>query len=401
MAFTANDPHSLQRALNLILEERSALLYDQLRARRCRMSPREAVVFLKDVFVLLSQREAYDPMLAAALTAPQDALFGLVPLYYAACILLKRRQFADGFALLAAFRNRCLEKLADLPTEDTDGFLVLLRHAVLLTDESYLETPYYREQLQANQALLDTLHWEPPPEGADDAQPVLVVACDHRYARLFLERFLASADTLCRDRLIHLHLVDPPDTAHPLDGLPRPAGNRLAASWERSGKLKSSAYYASARFVRAGELLERYRRPIQIFDVDVALRHPPEMLDQAMRNADFGCFRTGMLNPCSEYLAEVTAFMPTPAGLALADMLRRLILSKMSIKQELLWLIDQAVLYSAIYVLAEKAGRLRVADFTRETGMRNEQYIQQCDGTVDKLALMKAAGDAAARDAGA
>ncbi len=395
MGTWTDDPKSLQHAVDLILAGRSESLYARLKSPRGGLTAREAVVFLKDVFVRLAEQEACDAMLAAALKVPVDALFALVPTYYAACILLRRREFDQGFALLTAFRNRCLDHLANLPTDDTDGFLVLFRHAVLLDDHRYPETPYFQERWRANEAALDTLHWaegEPTPADDDD-RPVLLVACDHRYAGLFLGRFLASVDRLCRDRLIHLHVVDPPDPVRLRADLPTPERNRLVVSWEGSGRFRSSAFYASARFLRVAELLRHYRRPIQIFDVDVALRYPPETIDRAMAEADFGCFRTGMLNPCSEFLAEVTAFMPTPAGLELADLLRQLILSKMSIKRELLWLVDQAVLYSAIYRLAEKAGRLRVSDFTRALGMRNEQYIEQCaPNFVDKLALMKTAG---------
>ena len=138
--------------------------------------------------------------------------------------------------------------------------------------------------------------------------------------------------------------------------------------------------------------MAHYGRQLQIFDVDVALRHPLAPLDQAMAGADFGCFRTGLLNPCSEFLAEVTAFRPTAAALELAELQRGLILARMSMKRPLLWLIDQATLYSAIYILGERGGRLRVADFTRLTGLRNDAFIEQCDPTtVDKLSLMKAA----------
>ncbi len=391
-----HDVHSLRHATDLILSGRSAQLYAWLKSPRSGLTPRQAVVFLKDVFVLLARANADDAILAAALKVPVDGLLALVPTYYAACVLLRRRNFEPGFAMLTAFRNRCLDNLAALPTEDTDGFLVLFRHAVLLDDDRYSETAYFRSQVQVNESVLDQLHWARAPEPAlDDGRPVLMVACDHRYAGLFFGRFLASVDRLCRGRLVHLHIVDPIDPARPDAGLPTPRHNRLAVSWESSGPFASSAYYASARFVRVGELMRHYQRPIQIFDVDVALRHPPETLDHVMEHADFGCFRTGMLNPCSEFLAEVTAFMPTSAGLELADLLRRLILSKMSIKRELLWLVDQAVLYTAIYRLAEKAGRLRVADFTRKLGVPNDQYIEQCESSaVDKLAMMKTAATA-------
>jgi hypothetical protein len=63
----------------------------------------------------------------------------------------------------------------------------------------------------------------------------------------------------------------------------------------------------------------------------------------------------------------------------------------MSMQRPLLWLIDQAALYSAVYILAEKAGRLRISNFTRNIGMRHDDYIALCGQEVDKLRLMKQA----------
>jgi hypothetical protein len=165
----------------------------------------------------------------------------------------------------------------------------------------------------------------------------------------------------------------------------------VAVSWEASGVFKCSAYYASARFVRMAALLRHYRRPIRLFDVDAALRQPVTRLEPAMADADFGCFRMPRLDPGSVYQASVTAFQPTPAGLELADLLGKLILSKMSLLRPLLWLIDQASLYSAITQLADRDGRLRVADFTRRLGLPLADFIETAGDAETKLALMQQA----------
>jgi hypothetical protein len=387
-----HDEGAVRTAGVLILKGQSEVVYRWLKSRPGEPADPRALVFLKDVFVILLRQNAHDAILAAALKAPARELFAVVPGYFAACVFLHRRQFETGFALLHAFRDRCLQNLERLPTDDADGFMVLFRQSLLLDDERYLSTPYYRDHQAINEAQLDDLHWiEAPPDGPEDEQPVILVSCDQKYAGLFLTGFLASVERLCRDRLVHVHLMDPQQQSPRLDELPVLDHNRLALTWERCGSLKCSAWYASGRFVRMPELLRRYRRPIYSFDADVTLNHPIERIGEAMTGADFGCFQWDFPSPCSVYLAAVTAFMPTAAGLEFATLVRNLILSKMSMQRPLLWLIDQAALYSAVYILAEKAGRLRISNFTRNIGMRHDDYIALCGQEVDKLRLMKQA----------
>ena len=378
-------PGWLLQALALVLDGRAELLYRGLLPRRRAVLGRDdGVVFLKDVFLLLAGRKAHDAILEAAAQAPAAELFSVIPVYFAACVLLARREFDQGFALLAAFRTRCLANLPALPTGDGDGFMVLFRHALLVNDPGYDETPWYGEALAANRARLGELCWA-VADDVPDPRPVLAVSCDQRYAERFLPRFLASVERLCAGRLVHLHLIDPePEPPAP----PALAGNRLAVTWERSGDLKCGAWYASARFVRMAALLEHYRRPVVMFDADVALRHPVETLERAMDGADFGCFRMDRLDPGSVYQASVTAFRPTPAGLELARLTGDLILSKMSIRRPLLWLIDQASLYSAITMMGE---RLRVADFRARLGLEITGYVEWCPATDEKLRLLKQA----------
>ncbi len=385
-------------ALGLLLSQRAAQLYSWLLPQRRRHCSDHELVFLKDAFLVLAQRKAHDAILAAAAAAPPGTITALIPTYFAACVLLARRRFDEGFALLSGFRNGCLANLAALPVEDSDGFMVLFRHALLVTGPDYPASDYFRDQLAANRVRLDDLKWQTPPpaeaEGDEARPPVLMVSCDQVYADRFLARFLDSVDRCCQDRLVHLHLIDP--ASEPPLPVAEPARNRLAVTWERSGSLRCSAWYASARFVRMAELLDHYRRPILCFDVDVALNHPPEPVEQALGEADFGCFRMDRHDPGSVYQASVTAFRPSPAGIELAVLLRDLILSKMSIQRPLLWLIDQACLYSAITQLGDLDGRLRVADFTAALGMTVHDYVTFGGSAEEKLGMMIAASSPAA-----
>ena len=380
----------IYQALAVLLDGRADILYRRLlparRKRGC-----DGVLFLKDVFLMLAQHKAHDTILAAAAKAPGHELYTIIPSYFAACVLLERRQFDQGFALLTAVRNRCLASLATLPTEDSDGFMVLFRHALLVNDHTFLKTTYFRDNLALNRAKLGPLHWAQRGTPAAAADAVIVVSCDQRYAELFLPRFFTSVTRWCHGRLIHLHLIDPEPTPPDPGHLPPVGDNALALTWEHSGELKCSAWYASIRFVRAAALLEHYQRPIVIFDVDVALTQAPKALEAILATVDFGCFRMDRLDPGSVYQASVTAFRPTPAGLELARLLHDLILAKMSIQQPLLWLIDQASLYSAITWLGDQCGRLRVADFTAELAQTVEEYVAFCDRNDEKLRLMKLA----------
>ncbi len=382
----------LFEAATLILDDRAETVYRRLLPRRRQSLGCDGILFLKDVFLILAWNKAFDAILNAAAKAPSQELYAIIPTYFAACVLLARHRFEEGFALLGAFRSRCLANLAALPSDDGDGFMVLFRHALLVNDGSYLETPYYRENLATNRAKLGPLRWATSaPERGDDARPVVMVSCDQRYAQLFLPRFLASVEHWCQDRLVHVHLLDPDPAPPDPAALPALQRNRLALTWEECGALKCSAWYASARFVRIAALLEHYRRPILLFDVDVALLHPLDLIEAPLASADFGCFRMDRLDPGSVYQASVTAFQPTAAGQDLARLLGALILSKMSLRRPLLWLIDQASLYSAITLLSDQAGRLTVADFTRALGMTVEEYVEFCDRNAEKLHLMKLA----------
>jgi len=386
-----------------------------------------ALVFLKDVFLLLSQQQAHDAILAAAAVAPAEQLFSLIPTYYAGCVLLARGHCDQGFALLNRFRRRCLDNLAALPSDDTEGFMVLFRQALLVNDGSYLRSPYFHQELARNQARLGPLQGleeeTPPPAG--DQSPVILVSCDQGYADLFLAPFLASVERHCRGRVVHVHLLDPapvaasphPDpppqagegelpTALAAASLPRLRGrtgggtdprpslpplvhNHLRLTWEESGALKSSAWYASARFVRIGTLLRHYRRPILAFDVDLELTEPPERLEAAWAGADFAAFQAaGRIDPASLWQAGVTAFRPSPAGLALADLTGRLILSRLSLQPQLLWLVDQAALYSAIHLLTAPGGGLRTVDLTRALGLELPGYLKLAHAPEDKARLM-------------
>ncbi len=382
----------LLQALALFLDDQADIVYRRVLPLRRRRFGDDGIVFLKDVFLILARIKAHDTILAAAAKAPGAALFSIVPGYFAACVLLERRRFDEGFALLATVRGRGLANLDALPTTDSDGFMVLFRHALLVNDASYLQQPYYRDNLALNQARLGPLQWaEAQPPDPDPQKSVVMVSCDRHYADLFLAPFLAAVDHGCCHRLVHLHFLDPEPEPPALGRLPPLQHNRLAVTWERSGDLKCAAYYASARFVRMPALLRHYQRPILLFDVDMELRHPLERLEQAMADADFGSFRRDRLDPGSVYPAAAVGFRPNPAGLELADLLGNLILSKMSLKRPLLWLIDQASLYSAVTMLADQAGRLRVADFSHRLGMTIEDYVTLCGRNEDKLRLMTAA----------
>ena len=379
----------LLQSLGLILDDQARLVYRRILPLRRRRFGDDGLVFLKDVFLILARLKAYDAILAAALVAPTSELFTVIPHYFAACVLLRQRRFDEGFALLSGVRGCCLANLDALPTTDSDGFMVLFRHALLVNDAGYLQQPYYRENLALNQARLGPLRWAAAPEpGADFERSVVMVSCDGRYAELFLPCFLASADRLCADRVLHLHLLDPDSEPPPLSMLPSRQYGPLALTWEQSSELKCAAYYASARFVRMAALLRHYQRPILLFDVDMELHHPLEQLERAMEGADFGSFRRDRLDPGSVYPAAAVGFRPTPAGLELADLLGNLILSKMSLKRPLLWLIDQASLYAAVTLLADQAGRLRVADFNHHLGMSLEDYVSLRGRDEDKLRLM-------------
>jgi len=140
--------------------------------------------------------------------------------------------------------------------------------------------------------------------------------------------------------------------------------------------------------VRMAALLRHYQRPILLFDVDMELHQPLERLEQAMEGGDFGSFRRDRLDPGSVYPAAAVGFRPTPVGLELADLLGSLILSKMSLKRPLLWLIDQASLYSAVTLLADQAARLRVVNFNHQLGLSLEDYVSLRGRDEDKLRLM-------------
>lgn len=382
----------LIEALGLVLDGRADAVYGALLPRRRAAAgggrPGDDLVFLKDVFLLVAGRRAHDAILEAAARVPPDALFSVIPLYFAACVLLERGDHGQGFALLSAVRGRCLANLGALPVWDGDGFMVLFRHTLLVNDPGWTATPYYRQALAANRAHLGPLAWAAGRGLAQHGEgAVLAASCDRRYAERFLPRLLESFGVHAPGRLVHLHLIDPEPEPPPLPVLP---ANPLALTWERSGPLRCSAWYASVRFVRMAELLDHYRRPVLMFDADVALRHPPEALERALAGADFGCFRMDRLDPGSVYQASVTGFAPTAGGLALARLTGDLILSKMSMQRPLLWLIDQASLFSAITALRD---RLRLVDFGRALGVGITDWLEWCDQSEEKLRLMREASE--------
>lgn len=313
-------------------------------------------------------------------------------LYYAGC---GRLQADDEDAAFACF-NRLKPLLAarrdHLPIGPGDRFNVAWRQASLVEDGDYPDTLSPAE-LAAMAARLPAMENLGQWGTAAQSDFVLLAACDGRYLERFGADFLYSLVGRGQGAALHLHVVEPEAGMQDrVSGWAARAGLPLTLTAEAANPWRGGAYYASARFLVAGQVRERNGfRPLMITDIDVAFTRPPADLAALAADAAFASFvhRDG-IGPASRLPAVWTWFAGDGGG-AMLDALRRTLLSKLDVPWPHNWMLDQAALITARRWLRRHRPTAGIVEIDRRCGQSFAAFLTCLGDEDEKAALIRAA----------
>lgn len=195
-----------------------------------------------------------------------------------------------------------------------------------------------------------------PPDRIEG--PVLLVSCDPRYCRLFLGPLIESLDAAEHSPpCVHLHLIgDEPGLIERIGHFrSRYPGLRLVVSAESDpaglDDAQRRVYYACARFLVLRRLLERYRCPIFVVDVDAVFRGGLADVARAAQGADLGLY---LRRPQRIVWTNVAAgrFLvnPTLGAGAYLRMVEAYIRRAVR-KRRMDWFLDQVALYCCLTLM--------------------------------------------------
>jgi hypothetical protein len=190
---------------------------------------------------------------------------------------------------------------------------------------------------------------------------VVFVAADHAYLMGHGDRFFASVRRHGAGLAAHLHLVNPqPEDYALIDNAVR-AGRwpTLNLSTEVYDGPDQRAYYASVRMIRAPLLLNTYRVPLLISDIDAVYQASIVPTLPSLDSFDVGLFIKKdrfRANPWQTITANVLMYVPTERGRRFCEAVARLTLRIFDrARGNELWFIDQNALYH-IFLLARTDG---------------------------------------------
>jgi Flp pilus assembly protein TadD len=201
---------------------------------------------------------------------------------------------------------------------------------------------------------------------ANGQGPLALIGCDPVYFKRYGQGLWDSLRRFEGERAcLHVHLVHPD-----AESLKLASQMGLGISVETpdlAGHSRNfvNTYFASARFLALPGLLEAYRRPLLVMDVDALVLRPLTPLWQALQEADMAIRRLEgvMVDPWNEPQANLVGINPTPLGLAFAEALSSF-LAHFVAQGKLFGFFDQTALYSVLAAHPRLSG-LRKGAFPR------------------------------------
>jgi|HubBroStandDraft_1064217.scaffolds.fasta_scaffold00391_26 hypothetical protein len=348
----------------------------------------DGFLFFHGAAGMLVSYRLFDQVRALARMLPEASPYHLPACYNAGCAALLQGCEDAAFEEFARFRRSAAGHAADLPIGADSPFNVAWRQAMLIEDRAYVEA---LGDGWAIRRRLPAPVFTVPRRGS--AEAILAAACDARYFRLFAPGFVLSAATHMPDMTVHLHLIEPDDTALALFAALAAETPSLALnlSTEAAGPWRSGAYYASSRFLVGSALLRHYGARLVLTDVDVEFTAPLDDLLAATADRDFAGFRHDGAGPCSRWPAVLTIWDPGAGGAALLDQVARFILSKLDVEWPYNWMLDQAALGSVLRWARAAHPARRIGVINDLTGRHFHPWLRSVGGA-EKAALIRTAG---------
>jgi hypothetical protein len=211
-------------------------------------------------------------------------------------------------------------------------------------------------------------------EGETDAPFVLLVSCDSRYFQQYGYVLVNSARQTCRPApAFHVHLISPTPEDQALvlrlrRDFPEIDLFVTAENVVDGGTAVLRSLSSCARFLVLPTVIERYRRPVLVCDIDLVVLRDLNQLRATLPDADVAVIHRDAANLdfWDAYSAAILWVMPTDAGLRFARKVEGYIERQME-KNRYWWYLDQIALYAA-FVDESMAGRsLRVASLPIES----------------------------------
>lgn len=189
-----------------------------------------------------------------------------------------------------------------------------------LSDAHFEKLERGRAQLRSGMAT--------PEGGCGEAagRVVIFVSGDPAYLRRFLHALLNSASRNGGiECLFHVHVVNPDaGTLGEIGRMGETLAVDLHCSWEHPTLPPGDGartYYACARFLQLPRLLETYRAPLLMLDLDQLVVGGIKGIQSAMAARDLGMVRwhATRWDPWDTYSASAIWYQPTPAAMAFAE----------------------------------------------------------------------------------
>lgn len=241
------------------------------------------------------------------------------------------------------------------------------------------------EEGAAPPAALDWIEDTALNAGADGT-PVVVAAADPHYLNLYGATF---TDGLFRHHpgcQLHLHLADgtADDFTRFKQLLPADLHNRITVSMSSTNRwpVHKPPVYASARFLAAPALLERFQQPVLLLDIDATLKRPLDDLFATATGSDIACWIRPDGGPGGYTAAGAVSFSPG-RGDTVAKLTAAYIDKRLSEEARHLWFVDQAALFRACHHISQTAGdAFHWGDFSPHGGFAD--YFDHAPDSPDK-----------------
>lgn len=289
----------------------------------------------------------------------------LVLAFFAGCLEIAGGAYETG---LARWRQ------IDLAAAGHGSLFAAIPHLAEIRNLAVLFTPGPRCQ-----DPLPELQWlagSKPDAGQEATGPVFLAACDGRYFDRFGARFV---DTVRAHGWVHLHIAD--TTEDQRQQLAALAGPGVSITVENSGSWRSSTYYASMRFLRAGAIRQAFGHDLVILDVDIDRIDNLGKLQDVLAGADVGLFESGLVLPWLKYQA---AFLYLRAGPEADRFLNCLTECLLRLLGDGGWFVDQSALLMTVNQMADRAGEAIIKPLCYLDGFRFDDYFQSAGSRDEK-----------------
>jgi tetratricopeptide (TPR) repeat protein len=195
--------------------------------------------------------------------------------------------------------------------------------------------------------------------------PIIFLCCDFTYFNSFASILLRSLARHAPGSRVHVHVIDGGagkwqrivGECAALNALHVAVSAEASDARQRYGK-NAAYYYHAVRFIRLYQLLQRYRQPMWMMDVDALFNRDPRPALGACRGHDVAVHvRPQMSAPWQKMPAGLIGVLPTEHGLSFARTAAAF-LAQSHQNNQLCWYIDQAALYGTFNHLLGR-GELR------------------------------------------